>query len=470
MYEPGSLDGRLFGLSRKALVVAILWLHSLVVGASENTCSRVGGDMDPCAKYTPVLPNVAINQAVERVLCASPEIDEARAWLGIAHENLNAVRALYLPRLSLGGEAVTGTLSYNYRSEAVASLKGRDNQLAAAASLDWLLYDFGHKSALMANGEYQERAALADRDQAALMQGVQAAGFYYQVVASREALTSARQILTAAIRNSTMAVEQYRSGVASLSDKLQAEVVVANARYVMSNAEGEYRSNLGTLNVMMGIPACTTLVLTTPLEVIVAKDFFTDLGRLMDQAGDQYPALRAAKLRLRAAEYSVTGAKTSNNPTIALTARSDLQSVDEASEFSQPAAISSRSFGVSINIPLYDGGLQSAQVRAASADERAAKDQLLSVQRDADTQAWKSYQALMTGARNIIILQAMVQQAETSFDVVSGRYKSGVGSMIEVLNALNTLALTKNQSVQAQLAWRQARLKLVSFLGEVSAG
>ena len=51
--------------------------------------------------------------------------------------------------------------------------------------------------------------------------------------------------------------------------------------------------------------------------------------------------------------------------------------------------------------------------------------------------------------------------------ISQGRYKGGVGNILELLNAQSALANAEQQQIQAQSNWRIARLQLVASLGRL---
>ncbi|MNN88803.1 Outer membrane efflux protein [compost metagenome] len=61
----------------------------------------------------------------------------------------------------------------------------------------------------------------------------------------------------------------------------------------------------------------------------------------------------------------------------------------------------------------------------------------------------------------------LVRQSRQSLEVVQGRYRAGVGSMLELLNALTAYAAAEDQHTQSLNAWQLSRLKLAASLGRL---
>lgn len=107
------------------------------------------------------------------------------------------------------------------------------------------------------------------------------------------------------------------------------------------------------------------------------------------------------------------------------------------------------------------------RVQSAQAQVESKASDLASAEQKVSLDVWKSYQSLTTETENLTATEELLQSANQSFNVAQGRYKSGVGTIIELLNAQATLAKAKQQRVQALANWRSARLKLAGSLGKL---
>ncbi|MBP1362356.1 TolC family protein, partial [Pseudomonas aeruginosa] len=66
-----------------------------------------------------------------------------------------------------------------------------------------------------------------------------------------------------------------------------------------------------------------------------------------------------------------------------------------------------------------------------------------------------------------VVQRELVEQSRQSLEVVQGRYRSGVGSMIELLNALTAYASAEDQHIRALGNWQTSRLRLAASLGRL---
>ncbi|GAC1321582.1 MAG: hypothetical protein NVSMB28_13410 [Collimonas sp.] len=82
-------------------------------------------------------------------------------------------------------------------------------------------------------------------------------------------------------------------------------------------------------------------------------------------------------------------------------------------------------------------------------------------------EVWKSDQALRTETENLNTTSILLRSARQSFDVAQGRYKAGVGNILELLKAQSDLAAAQQQRIFALTSWQTARLRLAASLGQL---
>ena len=76
-----------------------------------------------------------------------------------------------------------------------------------------------------------------------------------------------------------------------------------------------------------------------------------------------------------------------------------------------------------------------------------------------------AYQNLRTANESIRAATVLVSSADESSRVALGRYKAGVGNIIDTINAQSALASARQQQIQANLNWNIARATLAQSMG-----
>lgn len=411
---------------------------------SPRLLARVGEA--PCATTLPDTPLTAVD-AVDLMLCNHPQTREVWAAARAQAAQVGVARAGWLPTLS--GSA--GTTRFDYQNSAYT----RDS---AAITLSWLLYDFGQRSASVESAQQLLGAAAATQDVTVQTLFLNALQAYYAAQATRAAVASALQAERSAQESFQAAAARYQVGVATPADRLQAQTALSQATLNRIKAEGEARNALGTLANALGFAAQQRIVLADLPAVPATAAFQKEVDGLIAEAQARRPDLRAAEAQLKAAEASVELARAQGRPTISLGAGPTWQ---ESAGVTQQGG----SIGLTLNVPIFSGFETTYRVRsaAAQAEVRAAQRDRLRSQVALDV--WKAYQSLTTATQSLQTTADLVASAEQSERVALGRYKAGVGTILDVLSAQSALASARLQRIQAQLDWNVYRATLAQSVG-----
>ncbi|HDL5320729.1 TPA: TolC family protein, partial [Pseudomonas aeruginosa] len=176
--------------------------------------------------------------------------------------------------------------------------------------------------------------------------------------------------------------------------------------------------------------------------------------------------LLAAQARLKAAA-SVEESRAAGRPSLALSANLARSQSDQAMAFNGDTRERDRSIGLQLNIPLFEGFERTYQVRNALARREASEAELADTEQQVSLEVWSNYQSLSVETRSLARTRELVEQSRQSLEVVQGRYRSGVGSMIELLNALTAYASAEDQHIRALGNWQTSRLRLAASLGRL---
>jgi len=120
-------------------------------------------------------------------------------------------------------------------------------------------------------------------------------------------------------------------------------------------------------------------------------------------------------------------------------------------------------------VPIFSGFSTTYNVRAAEArtDVQAARVDNVRLQVALDV--WEAYQSLTTATQTIRTSADLLASAEHSERVALGRYKAGIGNILDVLNAQSALANARLQRIQAMLDWQVSRATLARAVGALDS-
>ena len=374
-------------------------------------------------------------EAVDQALCRNPKTREAWANARVQAAQVGVAQSDYLPGLD-------GKASANRQRTDGETSRSR----SASITLSWLLYDFGARSANLENARQLLSAAASTLDatvQNVFLSAVQA---YYNAQAARAAVSATLESEHASRESLAAAETRYRVGVATPADRLQAQTALSQAILNRIQAEGALKNALGTLANVMGLDA------GSPLK--------------LDEARRNRPDLQAAEAQVKAAQAGVDYARAAGLPTLSLAAGPAwLKTHTGGSDL----ASHSNAVGLTLTLPLFSGFDTTYKVRSAEARAEVAGAQRDALRLQVALDVWTAYQNLTTATQTLQSSADLLASATQSAHVALGRYKAGVGTILDLLNAQSALAAARVQRIQSGLDWRVSRAALAKSVGRLDS-
>jgi TolC family type I secretion outer membrane protein len=408
----------------------------------------------PCKEITPGMV-LGVVEVVETALCRNPGTHEAWANARVQAAEVGVAQATLLPTL----DASAG-IDY-FRTNAQ-----NGNQKNASLTLSWLLYDFGARSANVEAARQLLSAASATLDatvQSVFLNALQA---YYNAQAARAAVTAAIESERASRESLTAAEVRYGVGTGTPSDKLQAQTAWSQATLNRIRTEGAVKTADGTLANVMGLDANETLNLAPYTPVVPDAAFERDVAALIETARQDRPELKAAEALVKSAQSTVAATRAAGLPTLSLAAGPSWIGTTGGGP---TISTHGNSIGLTLNVPIFSGFDTTYRVRSAQARVDATSAQRDNVRLQVALDVWTAYQALLTSLEAIRTTADLLASAEQSERVALGRYKAGVGNILDVLNAQSALAAARLQRIQAMLDWHVSRASLAKAVGTLDS-
>ena len=411
----------------------------------------------PCAQ---AMPDGALNllNIVNLALCNNPQTREVWAAARVQAAQVGVSRASYLPSPSL-------TVSENRsRVNAAPSVYQRNIGL----NISYLLYDFGARAANLENARHLLEAAIATQDSTVQAVFLQAVQFFYQTQSTQASLVAATEAERAAKESFAAAQARYVNGSATPADKLQAQTAYSQATLNRIGAEGSMKNARGALANMLGLDANREVLLVAGTVVELDKGYVAqeqrlkifgrDVAALIEEARLKRPDLYAATAALKAAQANVDAVRAAGMPSVYLSASTNQS--NSAGQVSRGT-----STGVTLNVPIFSGFAPTYRIRAAQAQAETKSAQLERLRLQVSLDVWTAYQNLTTATQSLRSSADLQDSATQSEQVALGRYKAGVGSMLDVLNAQSALANARQQRIQATFNWNIGRAQLAQAMG-----
>lgn len=406
-----------------------------------------------CPRQASTTGPLTLAGVIERALCSNPQTRQSWTAARIQAAQVGRSRAAYLPEVTIGGQADAG------RTWPRDGSTFSQESASAAATVSYLLFDFGARDANLDNAHQLLEAANWSHN--AVLQSVFLAAIqsYYQLFAAGANVEAALEAEKASEESLKAAETRYRVGAGTPADRLQAKTAYSQARLTRTRSEGERRTAAGVLANAIGLDADAEVELAPPR--IQAPDPTTDarVRELVDYARTLRPDLAAAEAKVQAARAQVRAAQAAGKPTVSLTGSAGLSDSNSAS------LASSGAVGISVSIPLFTGYRNTYDIRTAEIQVEAREADRDQLRNQVSLDVWRAYQSLATERTALVNAEDLLQSALESENVARGRYRAGAGTLIDLLNAQSAAASARFQDVQARYNWHLAKAALASALG-----
>jgi outer membrane protein len=403
---------------------------------------------DPCSQKTYDKP-LTLVEVTEAALCHNPQTREVYANAKVQSAQVGVARSLFFP-------SVTDTLSVTENKNRTTNYSNATNRIVAS----YLLYDFGSREANFENANQLLRAASASQNATVQTVLLTAVNAFYQVHANRAILNASIETERLSQESFKAAEAKYIAGVATPADKLQAQTSFANATLTKLRNEGTLKVAYGNLANVMGAPANINFQIADSKLDDIPELVDQDIDALIEQARLQRPDLMASEAQLKASLAKIEAVKADAKPKV----RIDASNQYDENSLGQTSQNTSQ-LGIFLSIPLFEGYKPTFLIRSAeaTAELNASKRDQLKLQVSLDV--WTAYQNLKTANESITASNVLLLSAEESSRLALGRYKEGVGNIIDTLNAQSALANAKQQKIQSVLNWNIARTTLAQSIG-----
>lgn len=390
-------------------------------------------------------------------------------------------RSAYLP--SLSASLVGGYQTGHDRNSAGGVSVANDTEATgsiSALSLQWLLFDFGERTALL--GAAAQTALVSDIAFTAAHQQLiykVSLAFYAHAAAAARVQTAADSLKNAE-QIEAAAEERLQHGIGTVVELAQAHQATAQARLAQVQAQGGAEDARLALLAAAGISPLATLrtvdvsqralgaSLSAPVEQIVSDA----LARRPDVLG-AYAAKQASLAAIRAAEaeflpklfFSATGAYT--------TSGLDVTAIPSVGQQQATVDVAGNQLGgtflLGINIPIYDGGRRRALLGQAQAQADSAGAVLEKIRDEAVRQVVQAGNAVKTSLAAHDAATALATAAQTTFDAALAAYQHDVGSITAVSAAEIQLLQARNAASDAHSAALSAAASLALAAGNLGA-
>lgn len=290
---------------------------------------------------------------------------------------------------------------------------------------------------------YDREGAGASYEEALQTAKLTAISDYYTLIMYRNLVDVAQQSVRDYDGHVTNVQAQYNVGLVASSDVLASRTNLADAQTTLITRQNSADVAETDLNIVIGYPVSTSI------ETADKEMRYLPYNVTLEQA-KAYALLHRATLvksamDVKSAEESVKQAKAGYLPTVSLTAGKNYASDDNYRGTSN----NGWSVGANASLDIWDGGSTRNTIKVREAQLESAKEANLAAVDGVLYDVQSAYLNLRAAEQTISSTKVAVEEGQESFRIASLRYRAGVGSNLDVLDAETSLTTARNNYVQA---------------------
>jgi NodT family efflux transporter outer membrane factor (OMF) lipoprotein len=397
-----------------------------------------------------------LNSLEEQVNISNQNIAMAEAQFRQANALVQTATSSYFPTIT-ANPAVTRSLKSSNIGQGTSGINTVYNAPLNISS--WELDVWGRIRRTVEAARANAQASSADLEGVRLSVHTALAQNYFLV----RALDRQKQLLDATVqayqRSLELATNQYKSGVVSRADVLQAETQFKTIQAQAIDVGVQRAQTEHAIALLVGKPASYFSIPVSPLDAAPPSIPVGVPSELLERR----PDIAGAERRVAAANAQIGAAKAAYFPTVTLTGSMGYQSIDTFNLFAWPSRF--WSVGPAVAETLFDGGLRGAlndQARAVYDANVASYRQtvLTGFQEVEDNLA-----ALRILEQEALAQDEAVKTARKSLEFSLNQYKQGTVSYLNVIVA-QVAALNSERTAVSILGRRMtASVLLIKALG-----
>ena len=393
-----------------------------------------------------------------------PVFAAARATMQAGQEKLPQGRALLLPSISLNANSTFNDQTTQYQGTApFPSGNNRYNSHGYGVNLtqplfrqqNWLSYSEAELQVAQTEAQFR----IAEQD--LIMRVAQA---YFDVLIAQDSVQLAEAQKTAISEQLEQAKRNFEVGSATITDTHEAQ-----ARYDLTVAQEIAAQN----SLEIKRRSLQQLINAMPQELRhLGKEFRleapqpADMEKWVDDAQLNSLQLAIAQAGAEIAEKEVARNRGGHYPTVDLVANYSQNNANGGS-FGVGSDNTSKSVGVQLNMPLFQGGAVNSKWREAEANRERAIQELENTRRSVALQTRQAYLGVVSGIAQVKALQQALTSSESVLEASKLGQEVGVRTNLDVLNAQQQLYATRRDLYQAEYSYLLSQLRLKAAVGSL---
>ena len=392
-----------------------------------------------------------LKDALKIGLKNSPELAQAEKELEKAEFDIAINRAAFYPSISLEG-------GYNL-SRLHSSPQWNPDYHRGTVGIDWTLYDYGRRSLNLKTTKSEKYVLEEDYRKTCQNKALEITSAFLSVLKNKELVNLSEKRLKRAKKYYQLAEAKLEVGIVSYADLLKSKVEVKGAESDTISASNALSLSRIKLENVLGLKKeeyrlDSGLKFSFPL---------VSLEKSLSEALSKRPEIKKKEGEEIQLEYAYQLVRKDYLPSLSLKGNYDYYLNRELSGYLDT---SDWTVYLALKIPIFDGGIKRSRLKQAELNREKlqfAKEESI---RDITGEVSTNFFNLQNLEKLMGVQGEEVTAATENLRLATGRYKEGVGSILEVIDAQTDLVSAETDKVNTLFDYQLAKANLILSSGK----
>jgi outer membrane protein TolC len=281
--------------------------------------------------------------------------------------------------------------------------------------------------------------------------------YYFNVLQSRNEWNVSQETVDNYSNHLKNVRLQYDVGMVAKSDVLASEVSLANAQNTLIKAANNYELAIATLNNAMSLPLDSELQLE---ENLTHEKYTVSLEECTQYALEHRPEMAEYQAKITSALDDIKIAQSGRLPSVSFVATQDWYDNE------LPGSGNSNWYvGLTASQSIFDSGLTKSKIKQAQSGLDATREEARQKRDTILLEVRQYYLSMQEADKRIETSQVAVKQAQENLRIAEIRYNAGVGTNLDVLDAVLSLNEAKMNYIQAGYDYDTNKAQLDRAMG-----
>jgi outer membrane protein len=291
---------------------------------------------------------------------------------------------------------------------------------------------------------------------------------YYNVLKNEQLLKVAEDALETSNEELNRIDAMEKIGVVSRAEVYQQKVRVGEYKLALVNARNAVINAKTYVNHTLGIEITEEIDLIPEQMDVDVNIVDVDFDKVIEEALQNRLDFKSYQNNLTSTKSNVTIQRSAHMPTISFFGNYSWWDVQFPQSSRDIDEFDTYSFGVSMNLNLFNGLKTSTNIQQAKAQVVAAEADLEQAKRQVILDVKQAVLEIEKAKENIEVTNENINSAEEDYRLASERYRIGAGTLIEQLTAQNSLTRARVNRIQAIYDYKYAITVLDLAIGKLS--